>query len=107
MIITPLWLCPWKASRTLYAHIRMYSPRHAPAFSHLCLLRPYVKEFCGLSTGAPSCTPGALHAAQRLCRRTPGSSVIQRQHLFTVYVHPPPAFGSAQTMLTNVVESWY
>ena len=47
-----------------------------------------------LFAGPLRCRPSALRAAQALCRPAPSQGVIQRQHLFTAYTHPPPAFGS-------------
>ena len=54
-----------------------------------------------LCAGPLRCRPSALRAAQALCRPASGQGVIQRQHLFTAYTHPPPAFGSARCLLLS------
>ncbi len=46
----------------------------------------------GNSTG--SCNGDRVRLARQWCTEYQGSSVLQRQHLFNVYIHPLPNFGS-------------
>lgn len=45
------------------------------------------------NAGAP-CSGERLQQAQRLCSNPQGVAVLQRQHLFSVYLHPLPEFGA-------------
>lgn len=43
---------------------------------------------------AAQCSTERLELAQRYCSNPQSVAVLQRQHLFSVYLHPLPDFGS-------------
>ena len=80
----------------------MTSLQNSCAYLHVvCHKTSTAKYNHVLCAGPQRCRRSALRAARALCRPAPGRGVIQRQHLFTAYTHPPPAFGSAPCLLLS------